>query len=357
MEMVYLSCCFSFTNGNGIYLSPIWEAFYFNWDNEKSVHLFSRTKVRVEKRFLTSFSHSNKEQIEDKEAQASQLSGTVTKVAQLGERRDSLESDHRTLTTTVEALDDNTRRMVEALQAQIDDLTAKVNVLMRAISTMSRGCNISYSEKKFHAGGNASVTSIDRVMNSDISLAMFNRLGLVPGCQPISTIIVCQGKLGPGRSAEQSRWARPDRTGQICQKYYKEAAVSTPESNTFYFDDGLPWTTTLHPQKSAVYVLDPASSCGLEESCACLNIVHRHDYIYVRMRFEVMLYPSKLMKEIEKQCGELPWFSAGQNDKSYVGGYLQSTSRRQNCYMHYLTKRDVKMMEMYPKDSSVEDAM
>lgn len=83
----------------------------------------------------TTARENQKEQIEDKEAQASQLSGAVAEMAQLGERRDSCSSDHRTLATTVEALDEDTRGTVEALQAQIGDLTAKVNVLMRAIGS------------------------------------------------------------------------------------------------------------------------------------------------------------------------------------------------------------------------------
>ncbi|XP_060167686.1 UDP-glucose:glycoprotein glucosyltransferase isoform X1 [Lycium barbarum] len=52
----------------------------------------------------------------------------------------------------------------------------------------------------------------------------------------------------------------------------------------------------------AVYVLDPASICGLETIDAIVSMFENH----IPMRFGVILYSTKLIKEIESGGGELP---------------------------------------------------
>ncbi|KAJ8572608.1 hypothetical protein K7X08_009119 [Anisodus acutangulus] len=52
----------------------------------------------------------------------------------------------------------------------------------------------------------------------------------------------------------------------------------------------------------AVYVLDPASICGLETIDAIVSMFENH----IPMRFGVVLYSAKLIKEIESGGGEIP---------------------------------------------------
>ncbi|XP_016539076.2 UDP-glucose:glycoprotein glucosyltransferase isoform X1 [Capsicum annuum] len=52
----------------------------------------------------------------------------------------------------------------------------------------------------------------------------------------------------------------------------------------------------------AVYVLDPASICGLEKIDTIVSMFENH----IPMRFGVILYSAKLIKEIESSGGELP---------------------------------------------------
>ncbi|CAN4108103.1 unnamed protein product [Withania somnifera] len=52
----------------------------------------------------------------------------------------------------------------------------------------------------------------------------------------------------------------------------------------------------------AVYVLDPASICGLEAIDAIVSMFENH----IPIRFGVILYSAKLIKEIESNGGELP---------------------------------------------------
>lgn len=61
----------------------------------------------------------------------------------------------------------------------------------------------------------------------------------------------------------------------------------------------------------AVYVLDPATVCGLE-SIEVIMSLYRNK---VPMRFGVILYSSKMIKKIEDNGGELPTFSAGKDDR------------------------------------------
>ncbi|KAI3972803.1 hypothetical protein MKX01_019461 [Papaver californicum] len=60
----------------------------------------------------------------------------------------------------------------------------------------------------------------------------------------------------------------------------------------------------------AVYVLDPASVCGLESVDTILSMYENNFPI----RFGVILYSAKLIKKIEQQAGELPLSSAGKDD-------------------------------------------
>ncbi|MCL7030306.1 hypothetical protein MKW94_012163, partial [Papaver nudicaule] len=59
----------------------------------------------------------------------------------------------------------------------------------------------------------------------------------------------------------------------------------------------------------AVYVLDPASVCGLESVDTILSMYANNFPI----RFGVILYSAKLIKKIEQQAGELPLSSAGKD--------------------------------------------
>lgn len=61
----------------------------------------------------------------------------------------------------------------------------------------------------------------------------------------------------------------------------------------------------------AVYVLDPATVCGLES----INMIMSMYGDNVPMRFGVILYSSKIIKKIEDNGGELPMFSVGADDK------------------------------------------
>ncbi|KAF8411993.1 hypothetical protein HHK36_004552 [Tetracentron sinense] len=183
-------------------------------------------------------------------------------------------------------------------------------------------------------------------------------------CQPISTIIAdhvaCQCKLDPGLSAEQIRWARldQDRPGKCCTGPVPNgtclkshgASMACP---TLQVTVEIPQSTvrkllsTLPPSESSTFRVDFRSTyvhylnnleedpmykrwrSNINESIDMIISMYENNF---PMRFGVILYSSKLIKEIEKQGGEFPQFSAGEND-SLMGEDISSLIIRLFIYI------------------------
>lgn len=78
---------------------------------------------------------SNKERLDELEAQMTQIEGIADGMAQLGERLENVENEYGSLAEKINVLDEDMRGTMHVLQEQLGDLAAKVNLLMRAIGS------------------------------------------------------------------------------------------------------------------------------------------------------------------------------------------------------------------------------